>query len=168
MKSIVLPAGTRHVRYDEIAHLIADALWPEMGPDDERWNYGAARVNLDSQLLESVRGGSLPVKDPLTFLPHTYPVGNALLSALVAVDDLRQFVFGCGLDVSIEQSADSAQPTGKEWTDEKLAEAAAYRAAHGTKKTAEHYEISEQRIRKLLPGKKPAQKGYSAFTHRPK
>ena len=64
------------------------------------------------------------------------------------------------------QSASTAPGNGKVWTPEKLAEAGAYRKKHGTKKTAAHYQVSEARIRQLLPGDKPTPKGYSAFTHR--
>ena len=42
----------------------------------------------------------------------------------------------------------------------------AYRAEHGTKAAAEHYGISEARIRQLLPREKPQPKGYSAFSYR--
>jgi hypothetical protein len=55
--------------------------------------------------------------------------------------------------------------TGKKWTPDLLAELGFYRDTHGTKKTALHYRISEQRVRQLLPKKKPETKGYSAFTH---
>ena len=64
------------------------------------------------------------------------------------------------------ESASTAPGNGKVWTPEKLAEAGAYRKKHGTKKTAAHYQVSEARIRKLLPGDKPKQKGYSAFMRR--
>ena len=66
----------------------------------------------------------------------------------------------------VADSASNAPGNGKVWTPEKLAEAGAYRKKHGTKKTAAHYQVSEARIRQLLPGDKPKQKGYSAFTHR--
>ena len=66
------------------------------------------------------------------------------------------------------ESASTAPGNGKVWTPEKLAEAGAYRKKHGTKKTAAHYQVSEARIRQLLPGDKPKPKGYSAFTHRMK
>ena len=49
-KKIRLPAGTTHVPYRELAHLIASALWPSRGPDDFRLRYGGARVNLDGEL----------------------------------------------------------------------------------------------------------------------
>ena len=41
-KTIKLPAGTNYVRYDELAKLIANALWPETGPEDDRPYYGKA------------------------------------------------------------------------------------------------------------------------------
>ena len=55
----------------------------------------------------------------------------------------------------VADSASNAPGNGKEWTPEKLAEAGAYRKKHGTKKTAAHYQVSEARIRALLPSNKP-------------
>lgn len=55
---------------------------------------------------------------------------------------------------------------GVRWTPEALTELKTYRKKHGTKKAAEKFGITEQRIRQLLPGDKPQPKGYSAFTHR--
>ncbi len=66
----------------------------------------------------------------------------------------------------VADSASAEPGNGKVWTSEKLAELKAYRMKYGTKKTAEHYQVSEARIRRLLPGEKPKPKGYSAFTHR--
>lgn len=108
VKTIHLPAETFHIPFEELAHLIADALWPETGPDDPRWDYGCSRVGLDSELERAVKNGTLPVKSPLTFGPHTYPVGNALLSAVVTVDDLRGFVAERGLSVIVGAPAQSA------------------------------------------------------------
>lgn len=45
---------------------------------------------------------------------------------------------------------------GKKWTPEKLTELKSYRDKNGTKKTAEHFGISEQLVRKKLPSEKPA------------
>lgn len=56
----------------------------------------------------------------------------------------------------------------KTWTGERLDELRAYRRAHGTQRAAEHFGVSASRVRQLLPSGKPATKGYSAFTHRPK
>jgi len=119
MKSIVLPAGTEHVQFGELAHLIADALWPDAGPDDDRMTYAGARINLDAELACAVDSGALPVKDPLTLGPHTYPVGNALRTARVTVDDLQRFVTDRGLSVIVEtpepQAAQVTSPSGEEW-----------------------------------------------------
>lgn len=102
MKSIVLPAGTEHVQFGELAHRIADALWPAAGPDDDRMTYACSRINFDGELARAVDSGALPVKDPLTLGPHTYPVGYALKTALVTVDDLQRFVSDRGLSVIVE------------------------------------------------------------------
>ena len=102
MKTIILPAGATHVKYGDLAHSIADALWPDGGSA-----YNAACSNLDDQLASAVKSDALPVKDPLTKLPHTFPVGDALNRALVTVDDLRGFLSGTGVVVEL---ADAAKP----------------------------------------------------------
>ncbi|MDP1633156.1 MAG: hypothetical protein Q8L69_00570 [Gallionellaceae bacterium] len=129
MKSIVLPAGTEHVQFGELVHLIADALWPDAGPDDDSMTNTFAYINLDAELARAVDSGALPVKDPLTLGPHTYPVGYALKTALVTVDDLQRFVSDRGLSVIVEtpetQAADApaekveagadTSPSGGDW-----------------------------------------------------
>jgi hypothetical protein len=102
LKTIYLPIGTAHVPFGELAHLIADALWPDAGPNDERLKYGAARVNLRTELAEAAESGALPLKDSLTLGPHTFPYGAARARALVPVDDLRAFVRTRGLSVVID------------------------------------------------------------------
>lgn len=96
MKSIVLPAGTEHVQFDELAYRIADALHPlgDSPTEVEQMTNGGAQINLEAELRQAVQSRVLPVKDPLTLGPHTYPVGNALQTALVTVSDLRLFLAG--------------------------------------------------------------------------
>ena len=53
-----------------------------------------------------------------------------------------------------EQTPPPEQPATKRWTDKALAELKAYRAKHGTKKAAEHFDISEALVRRLLPREK--------------
>ena len=107
---LMLPYGQTHVQFGELAHLIADAIWPDAGADDSRMSYGLSRASLDGELVQAVKAGTLQVKDPLTFGPHTFPMGNALLSALVAVNDLREFVAGRGL--TVETAKAQATTTG--------------------------------------------------------
>lgn len=45
-------------------------------------------------------------------------------------------------------------PAGAVWTPERKAEARAYRAVHGLKKTAEHYGVSQATISKHIPAGK--------------
>jgi len=51
-------------------------------------------------------------------------------------------------------SGGAGEASRKNWTPERLAELAAYRAEHGTAKAAREFGISEQRIRALLPATK--------------
>lgn len=91
-KVLHLPIGTTHVDFDDLAHLIADALWPDQGAGDKRWHYAGARVNLDEELAEAVKRGALPVLDPLTLGPNRLPIGAALRRAKVAVEDLCEWL----------------------------------------------------------------------------
>lgn len=107
-----LPTGTTHVDYDDLAHLIADALWPDQGAGDERWHYAGARVNLDEELAEAVKRGGLPVLDPLTLGPNRFPVGAALRRAKVAVEDLREWLRGTRrMDVVVGEAAARSGPS---------------------------------------------------------
>lgn len=114
MKTITLPAGTDHIKFSEMAHMIADAIWPVTCEDDERWGYVGARINLDAELKQAVRTEALPVKDPLTLGPHTFPIGNMLLSALVAVPDLTAYVAARGIAVVMEAPEQTPQPQPKQ------------------------------------------------------
>ncbi len=54
------------------------------------------------------------------------------------------------------------------WTPKRLAEVAAFRERHGTRKAAQHFGVSEQLIRRKLPKKPSPPRGYSVFVHRTK
>ncbi|MCC7099943.1 MAG: hypothetical protein IT500_10165 [Rubrivivax sp.] len=109
-----LKAGTRHVVFGALAHIIADALFPEQGDHDERWRYAGARVTLDTELRDAVRGGKLQVRDALTLGPHSMPFGRQLQQALVSIDDLRAWLKSRGMRVVVldEQQAPGAVPAG--------------------------------------------------------
>jgi hypothetical protein len=104
---IDLPPGTSYVRFGEVAHLMALALWPDGG-----FPYGGARVNLDDELVQAVDAGRLPVCDPLTLGPHTFPQGDALQDALVKVTALRSYV--AQRDIGIRSSGHSLTDIAKE------------------------------------------------------
>lgn len=167
VKTITLPAD--HVEFSEVAHLIASALYPlcEDSTDGEMFTHGCARINLEAELIKAVKAGTLPVKDPLTFGPHTFPMGHALQTSLVAANDLRDFLAGRGLVVEVAESQPAPVVTnGKKWTPEKLVELKDYRECHTERETAKKFGISGARIRQLLstPGC-PQKKPYSVFTH---
>ncbi len=158
MKTINLPAGATHVLYGDLAHLIADALWPTSGEDDERLGYGLTRVALDNELKQAVQSGALHVKDPLTCGTHAFPIGQALLSSLVTVADLSDYVADRGITVPVETAEQSGQQSGKNgkrWNPALISEVRDYRASHTEKETAEKYGVSGSLIRrKLAPPKK--------------
>lgn len=56
----------------------------------------------------------------------------------------------------------------RRWSSEKLEELASYRKTHGTKAAAEKFQVSEARVRQLLPGEDTSPKGFSAFNQQGK
>lgn len=81
-------------------------------------------------------------------------------------DDCR--VTGNAVNALADAYIDEPAPVagGKKWTPEKLAELNAYREAHTMPETADKFDISEQRIRELLPSKKPKAKPFAGLIHR--
>ena len=101
MATITFPAEKTHVLFNELPDLIAKALHPE-----NLMAWAGAVINLEEELKQAVKVGALAVKDPLTLGPHTFPVGNALQTAVVAIDDLRTFLAGrCNVVVEAQAGA---------------------------------------------------------------
>ena len=104
MKTITLPVGTESVRFDELAHLIALAMWPlrDDGSPGDGLNFGFASVTLERELAQAVAHKEIPIKDPLTLGKYKdHPGGTRLEDALVLVDDLRKYVAERGLVVEV-------------------------------------------------------------------
>lgn len=96
-----------------------------------------------------------------------------LLSGAIAAHELELLDFGSKLPIQTapaQTAATSAHVVtgGKKWTPEKLAELKTYREAHTMPETAVKFGISEQRIRDLLPSKKPKAKPFAGLIHRMK
>ena len=97
METVVLPGGTPYVKFSVITHLFATAMCVPTEAEGALPGYAAAHATVDTRLSRAVELGDLRVRDPLTLMPHHYPVGNALREAVVSVDDLRQYAARCGL-----------------------------------------------------------------------
>jgi hypothetical protein len=111
MTIISLDTGATHVRYGELADLIATAMHPHVERLDNEASFGeyveailrcdTARKAFAIELSKAVQSGALPVKDPVTFGPRSYPDGDGLQNALVLVDDLRVFLNGRPISVVV-------------------------------------------------------------------
>ncbi len=111
MKSIVLPAGTMHVRFGDLPEMISGALYPDAGTDSSAVRYVAAHNEVLRALRREVDAGDLPVFSPLNpMVPHEFPIGDALNRALVTVADLRQFIAPTGLTVRVDAPEPTAPP----------------------------------------------------------
>ncbi|CAN5859095.1 hypothetical protein BH11PSE8_BH11PSE8_27000 [soil metagenome] len=111
---VELPAGAKHVVFEDLPHLIALALWPDEEPHSERrdFSYGGARINLEEELPKAVDAGLLQVRDPLTLGRHTFPIGDALRRSVVLLHDLRKYLAQRGGDIGVRLIA----PEGAEQT----------------------------------------------------
>ena len=80
----------------------------------------------------------------------------------------REAVQAVAADLCRARAVAPVAGTGKRWTPEVLDELKAYRDTHTMQETAQHFNVSEQRIRKLLPSKKPKPTPFSGLIHRAK
>jgi hypothetical protein len=109
MKTITLAAGTTHVPFNEVAHLIAYAIHPDIDDEDDNpSSYHFALIGLETELKRAAKFGQLPVKNKLTLGAHELPIGNALNHVLVTVDDLQAFVADRGIKVAVEATEPQA------------------------------------------------------------
>ena len=147
MKTIHVTIDKEYVLYGELAEKIAHTLHPVK--DDataaEMAAHGATQIDWEAKLFEAVRSGALPVKNPVTLLPHSFPMGHVLQSALVAVEDLGLFLETNGIKVELEKPK---YGTAKRWTDEELDKLVDYRSSgHTEAQTAEHFGVSGTTVR---------------------
>jgi hypothetical protein len=119
VKTINLPADTEHLYLDEIAHLIADAIWPNSDV-----NFKSALETLKPELEQAANSGSLRVRHPQTLgllppvvLPDDYidralHVSNSfpMQYAVVLVPDFAAFVANRGITVVVEAPEQTPQP----------------------------------------------------------
>lgn len=149
MKPIYLTVDAEHFQFGQLAKLVAHALHPL--EDDatvaEMAANGATQIDWEAKLIEAVRSGALPVKNPVTLLPHSFLMGHVLQSALVAVEDLRLFLDENGIKVELKKPK---YGTEKRWTDEELKRLEDFRSSHTEAQTAEHFGVSGTTVRSKL------------------
>jgi len=129
------------------------------------------RIGLASRMNKRTAQVSLP--EVVAFFvvvdwPDIPPPLLALVSSRAAIAPAEAEGTAAAVTAATQAAPVEKKGQGLEWTPERLAELKTYRAQHGTKAAGEKYGITDTRIRALLPGDKPQQQGYSAFTQRPK
>lgn len=105
----------------------------------------------------------LPTADAVTLLAMSGAPGQSLGGEAAT---LPGWQLNKPAEVTPAAPAKGGKGQGKVWTDERKAEARAYRKVHGLKLTAKFYGVSEATISKHVPAEKEAKpQGFSAFTH---
>lgn len=134
MKTIILPADTRHLYLDEVAHLIADYNEPEGPNDPDGVRYELAKIQAESELHQAATDGQLRVRHPGTHGP--FPVELGLKRAVLLVPDVVAYLAERGMAVVMgepEQSNQRQETATKESIDfAMLATRAQLIAAFGT------------------------------------
>ncbi len=100
VKTIHMPTGTVYVEYEKMMHLMAKAL--SDGEPVADVVYLARHEALEKELGNDVDSGALLVYDPLTRGRHSFPIGDALRTALVRVADFRALAAARGIDVIVK------------------------------------------------------------------
>lgn len=108
----------------------------------------------------------------LTFMPSAFETQIFDRLEIQRWIDAIQTQSGCDLKNAATIKQTATPPTvhvpanGRKWTPEKLVELKACREAHTMPETAKKFGISEQRIRQLLPSKKPKATPFTGLIHR--
>lgn len=117
----------------------------------------ASAEALRKRLADAVFAGRLvarSARDDFAIMPGTKFDED---DCLVSIDSLRELT---GQDLTPQHAK------GKRWTDDEVAELAAYKNQHGTKKAAKHFSISEALVRKKCNSGQPAPKALEGRIHR--
>lgn len=148
-------------------------LWDDMGPHHEE----GIIAKLDMLESVSLRGWESEV-EPGTWGSYCAWVKAEIESRFeqqrFTRQELARWLAEIKFDSEYEFSSDPSDAveaiainvgigTIKKWTPERRQELAKYRAEHGTKEAATKFNISESRLRQLLPGKKRAVESFSGF-----
>ena len=93
--SVSAPAASlaEPVRFADLPRVMAEAM------HTDPMARAGARINLEAELVEMVASGRLKVRDSLTHGPHTHPVGDALKSAVLLPQEVRQLLAERGVSL---------------------------------------------------------------------
>lgn len=112
----------------------------------------------EKQYLENVKNaamrGELHPRHAATLAPMPDATGELLLNCFVTLENFTSYANSLSVGVTMAPSQSAPAENGKKWTREKLKDLAEYRATHTMPETAVKFDISEQRIRQLLPTNK--------------
>lgn len=100
MKTITLPADTRHLYLDEVAHLIADYNEPEGPNDPDGVRYELVKIEAESELHQAATAGQLNVRHPGTYGP--FPIELGLKRAVLLVPNVVAYLAVRGMAVVME------------------------------------------------------------------
>lgn len=94
---VELESGTAEIEFQELPFLLADARMkpgnrPPDSTDTDAVVYHLAAMQFENELNRLADGGLVPLKNPLTGGAHTLPHGHARETAIIRVNDLREFL----------------------------------------------------------------------------
>lgn len=100
---LTLPADTQFVRVGEIPAMTAKAIHPESENDSEAQEFARAgcQINHEAALDKAIKSGMVTPLNPLSYEHHTFPYGEALRSAIISLDDFKQFAASLQIEVVI-------------------------------------------------------------------
>lgn len=100
---LTLPADTQFVRVGEIPAMTAKAIHPESENDSEAQEFARAgcQINHEEALDKAIKSGMVTPLNPLSYEHHTFPYGEALRSAIISLDDFKQFAASLQIEVVI-------------------------------------------------------------------
>jgi hypothetical protein len=99
MKVFYVRSCETDIAFDDFQRCLARAL--SDGQPQSELLFVAILEDLPKELEADVFAGKLPVKNPLTFGPETFPIGSALHTSRVMVRDIPDYVKERGVTVAV-------------------------------------------------------------------
>jgi hypothetical protein len=110
VKTINLPADTRHLFLDEIAHLIADYNDPEGPNDPDGVKYELGKIQATNEVHQAAINGQLPVRHPGG---GPFQLGLGLQRAVVLLPHVVVYLAEYGITAVIDSAPAQEAPTPK-------------------------------------------------------
>lgn len=90
----------------DVPELTARGIYPlsDDEPDSQVLKRAACRMNHEQALDRAIDDGQVTVLNPVSYEPHTFPLGAARQEAVMTVDDFKRFAQSLQIEVAVDEA----------------------------------------------------------------